>query len=105
MHSPTVELSIKIEGCSFNELFTPIPIMEERPITQGSDRTLTWVMVILIVLMGMSLFVSPWFIIALAAVCVYFTIKVCRLKLTAPVEAKSPSFIVVDIDNDRSANL
>jgi uncharacterized membrane protein len=105
MHSPTVELSIIIEGHSFNELFTPIPIMEEQPAIQSSDNTLTWIIIGLIVLLGMSLFVSPWFVIALAAVCVYFTIKVCSLQLKAPVEEKAPSFVVVDVCYDRSANI
>jgi hypothetical protein len=105
MHSPTVELSIIIEGHSFNELFTPIPIMEEQSAEPSSDRTLTWIVIGLIVLLGMSLFVSPWFVIGLSAVCAYFTVKVCRLELKAPVEEKAPSFIVVDLRGDRSANI
>jgi hypothetical protein len=105
MYSPTVELSIIIEGHSFNELFTPIPILEAQPNVPRDDHSLTWLVIGLIVLLGMALFVSPWFIIALATVCVYFTIKVCSLQLKAPVEEKAPSFIVVDMRADRSANI
>lgn len=105
MYSPTVELSIIIEGHSFNELFTPIPIMEEQSVEPSSDRTLTWIVIGLIILLGMSLFVSTWFVIGLAAMCAYFTVKVCSLKLNAPVEQKDPSFIVVDLRDDRSANI